>query len=254
VESTIAAGVQVTSTGDYIYQSDLSDLPETSLIDEQGQPLGGGCVFASSGSGAAAVDGPRVVAMEEVSFNPSTCMRRIAVAEYPVDQAPQAVKELMVQSSEGEIVVEQGSLQLPGLAPQANKTYKATLNSYIKDPVGLHTTETWATVKWTADSKKVYSASYTHKYGMIDLTGWKLKTNHNYHGVTTSYAYANTTAKMQNNTFCKLLGVWQPTTYGEHNKTYVKGLPNGGWAWEDAMYKHGGCDWMLSYGRTFTKP
>jgi hypothetical protein len=218
-----------------------------------GSLVDGDCVLEVSGYKSA--DSDTVEVMQEIAFDPTSCTQTIAIARYARAEIPDSVKSLLSEDDETLMTVEETGLteRLPtvGLAPMATpKSYKGGLKAMIKDPIHLVTTSTKTTLSWEVSNSKIDSYSGGHTYSWLAASGWTRTANHGWQDkISSTAAYADTTADYKNSIFCWLISPGNPctTTYAKHLKTRVEGRANGAYVWSYSMTKSGGCRDLLGY-------
>lgn len=71
------------------YVFDPASLPGAVPVAQEGdRAASGACRFTGEDVGQAGADGPRITVMRELSFDPATCSRELAVASYTADTVP----------------------------------------------------------------------------------------------------------------------------------------------------------------------
>lgn len=226
--------VTVDSQGRVFYDVDLSTLPGAEVTVEQGDRTERGtCRFHTDQHGTAGT--PSVLVVTELSFDPHTCTRQLARAEYTRGAVPPSVRnEFAAHPDTATDSV--SSAPEPGFGTLA--TWSGSLKVNVEDPPQIDVTTTKSDITWTSGG----SASQTSHWGWYSPSGWGRESydyNH-YDGIT--LASVNTTAHYRNGVFCLTID-----THTYHNQTYFRGDFDGGWYWSYEVDKSGGCTGLLHY-------
>lgn len=225
------------SAGVVHYAFDPAALPGYRVVANKGQGVGGECEFVGSGSGTAGE--PSFTRATELSFDPATCERTLAVATYPAAKVPTVV----LGSTERATLVE---------AAAATASYTGYLKANVEDPPQLNVSSTRSTISWSATSSCVTSSTRSPYWYWLSGTGWSRTSGSTpSNGMNCAHAYLNTIGTFRNDAFCPGSG---NTTYTNHSKTLFEGKPAGGYYWDYAMSKSGGCSSLLHYDYDLSTP
>lgn len=231
------------------YRFDPSELPNASVVSQVGRPtITGGCAFAEEGAGGPSRGGATINVARELSFDPATCRRELAVADYSVATAPAAV---LRRAGAGDTVTATAArVGRSGrrVTAHASASYSGSLKVNVEDPPQIDVTTTKATVNWNAGGT-VTSSTHNAHWGWYSPSGWQRTNAHWSYDRSSSRAYTNVYGKYKNPVFCLTIDTWT-----EHLKTWFEGRPYGGWYWSYNVDKWGGCTALLSYERIVVHP
>ncbi|WP_448062007.1 hypothetical protein [Cellulomonas hominis] len=237
------AATYVDASGIVRYKFDTDEIPGATVRLETGNSsVDGTCSFSSSGKGSALTSGgPRLEVGAELSFDPDTCVREVAVASYPLDAAP---AELLAEvDTPAALTSEHVSQTFKGTgAVGVLATWSGSLNARVQDPVGIHVSRTEAARTWNSSG----GATNTNGWGWYTPSGWTRLT---YSTANTSTA-TNTKGTFMNLIFCNPFG----ETHTNHSRTEFRGYTSGAWDWGYDMTKSGDCSALLSYHYTAVTP
>lgn len=221
------------------YEVDLAALPGHKVEVSDGVQSGHGvCTFEESG-GTSEPGTPRVVIIVETGYDPATCRQEVAVAEYPLDAIPPEVASTYLEGVDYRALTGSGlaGSRTDAMVPSA--IYWGALDVRYKDPPGIVVTQTMAQVQWSATNSCVNAATPVHDWGWYTTSGWTRTGYTQPHSQTCSQAVVNTTGTFRNAEFCST------TTYTNHSKTRVVGMPGGAFDWSRTISKSGGCTVLL---------
>jgi hypothetical protein len=227
-------GVTVDSHGRVSYGVDLSELPGAVTTFEQGvRTERGTCSFRTDERGRAGT--PSVLIVTELSFDPNTCTRELARAEYDRGEIPASVRAKLAKDPDT-TTDSVSSTDDSGFGAMA--TWSGSLKVNVEDPPQIDVTTTRSNITWTSGG----SAWQSSHWGWYSPSGWSRQSyDHNfYDGIT--YGSVNTTAHYRNGIFCLTID-----THTYHNQTYFRGEFDGGWYWSYDVDKSGGCTALLHY-------
>jgi hypothetical protein len=234
-------GVTVDSQGRVDYNVDLSELPGAVVVTEQGVRIDDECEFKTEQEGMAG--NASVLVVTELSFDPNTCTRNLARAEYASNLVPANVRASLDKNPD---FVEDANGSYPdhgGIGTQA--TWSASLKVNVEDPPQIDVTTTHSFLTWNSRG----GSSHTSRWGWFRASGWgRVSHSHNhYNGVT--FASTNTVAHYRNGIFCATID-----THTYHDQTYWRGHFNGAWYWSYRVRKSGGCTGLLHYEYIVDRP
>ena len=219
----------------------------TRISDPAGDPAGQGCRFTVSGAGTAS--GARDTYMLEVTYDPGTCTRKLAIASYPTGGAPGSL-EADVNSSDTAGSSSAEETPFFGSRPPTGATKKyGMIQVNVEDPVQKDVNRTRSKLWWWSTSSCVTDASYSSYWYWYDPTGWSRLIKGKGHNRACAEARTQTYGKYKNNRFCLTVD-----TYVEHWQTEFKGRPSGSWAYASQIDKWGGCNQLLHYEYKISTP
>jgi hypothetical protein len=241
--STGAAAVErtyVDGSGVVHYKFDPSTMPGMTVRKEVGvRGEGASCKFDGGGSGAATESGPSIEVGAEITFDPKTCGRQLAVAKYRLDEAPDEVLSTL-EVPEGMTTKTLAETGPESAALLAN--WYGSINARVQDPVGIHVTSTTSEHTWNTGG----AVAHGNWVGWYAPTGWQ----HVSSEASNSATSTNTKGFFVNVPFCNV----SAPTYSNHSRTEFRGYTSGAWDWGYAMYKWGDCDYLLSYHYSVVTP
>lgn len=231
------AGAAAAPTGAVTYDVDLASVPGARVAVDRGTRLGdGSCRFTAGGAGKPT--GGKVRYVTELSFDPATCQRRLATADYARGAVPASVRAELAtdrRATTGKATAAAGRAAL------AAGSWSGALQVNVEDPVQINVTSTRSTLDWSYDGTTL-SADHGADWSWFTLSGWERR-DHRWTPVNTgTVASTDTYGKFRNGVFC--FGI---TTWSEHRQTYFEGRPDGTWAWSADVVKSGGCNGLLHY-------
>ncbi|HEX6355380.1 hypothetical protein [Actinophytocola sp.] len=210
----------------------------------------GTCRFESEGE-RHVDDGAVVLYFTELAYDPATCVRRMARAEYRPDEVPPAIARQLAAGSSKEAAGQhraesgqRGSAARPGV--QAVIPYTMTVQVWWEDPVYIDLTMTRSTLGWAYSTPDLllYGPSYHEAYWYwFDASGWK-RDHADYlfydDGANTG---TNTVGRFSNSSFylpviCDTVG---GTTYADHALTYAWASNYGYFGYSLYSEKSGNC-------------
>lgn len=230
--TSIDNGVTVDSDGQIHYDVDLSKIPGAEITTEHGvRTEHGSCSFHADGHGMAG--DPSVLIVTELAFDPNTCTRKLARAEYDRDAVPASVREKLTEQP---ATIDTESSTDSDIGIQAS--WSGSLKVNVEDPPQIDVTTTESELSWNSSG----GASQNSHWGWFSGSGWGRESHdHNhYDGVT--YGSIDTTAHYRNGVFCATIDAH---TY--HDQTYFRGHFDGEWYWSYEVDKSGGCTGLLHY-------
>lgn len=232
----------VAENGVIHYQYDPADRPGAQMEVQQGIALRGGavCGFNASGGGSGASGYLTIV--DEVSFDPGSCVRTLSVAVYPAGNIPDVVaRELEPQAGMAyDTATESGNLPASKADAAVLATWYQRLSAWVGDPIGIHVSETKIGRTWSSSG----SWSNNYEWGWYSPTGW-YRTSQNTTGTST---IGDTRGSFENWAF----GAQNERTNTYHTKTMLTTSSSGAWTWGYTMNKTGeGADSLLSYHYAF---
>lgn len=240
---------QVASTQESVvrYSVNLDDLPGAQVLAQTGARADdGSCTFTDEGSGKASEQG-RVLVITELSFDPETCVRELARAEYGRDLLPASVAAKVEPPASPDRTTEDSEQVLtPGGRPPktaaAVREYVGSLKVNVEDPPQRDVTTTKSNLRWSNTGSRLNTSHHSAHWGWFSLTGWRRTNAHWSYDNNGSRAYTDTYGKYRNGSFCATIDTWT-----EHRQTYFEGRPYGGWRWSYNVKKWGGCSGLLHY-------
>jgi hypothetical protein len=276
-----AAADVTTVDGPVQYKVTLNELPGAQIYEQTGARTDdGACVFTESGSGPVSGGQGRVLVIKEISFDPNTCTRDLARADYPLQAPPASVAKTLSEqgladnkpcseedpeTSHGESC-RQASLtpgkptiyetENPSISGEnqlaAGKVYRGSIEVRVEDPVNLPVTKTRSTVSMTSRGFSTHGAHWNWLW----VTGWRLKHSFWSHGNNGRVAYTDTVGTFINDTFCQLPPPPIPPleTETDHNKTYFEISTDVYWKWNYNVTKRGACAVLLHFDKTIVTP
>ena len=227
-------------TGAVAYAVDLGSVPGARVSVDRGARQGdGSCRFTAGGTGRPA--GGRVRYVTELSFDPATCERRLATADYARGAVPAAVRARL--ATDRQTAGAAGRRASAAAAPRtaAAGSWSGALQVNVEDPVQINVTSTRSTLDWSYDGTTL-SADHGAGWGWFALSGWERRDHRWTPTNTGTVASTDTYGKFRNGVFC--FGI---TTWTEHKLTYFEGRPDGTWTWSADVVKSGGCNGLLHY-------
>ena len=229
------------------YIFDPASLPgAVRTVQDGDRATAGACRFTDADLGRAGTAGPLITVMRELSFNPATCSRELAVASYTTETVP-ARYAAEFQDVAGATDTESASTAGDGISPQA-VVYIGRLKVNVEDPAQIDVTSTQSDVNWSAGSC-VTSSDHTAHWGWYSPSGWQRTNAWWAYDRSCSRAYTNTYGRYKNTKFCLTID-----THSEHRKTWFEGRPYGSWYWSYDVEKWGGCSGLLHYEYLVTTP
>jgi hypothetical protein len=229
------------------YVFDPASLPGAVPVAQEGdRAASGACRFTGEDVGQAGADGPRITVMRELSFDPATCSRELAVASYTADTVP-AGYAAELRDVVGSTATESASTAGDGTSPQV-VVYIGRLKVNVEDPAQIDVTSTKSDIDWSGGSC-VTSSSHAAHWGWYSPSGWQRTNAWWAYDRSCSRAYTNTYGKYKNTKFCLTID-----THSEHRKTWFEGRPYGRWYWAYDVEKWGGCSGLLHYEYLVTTP
>lgn len=239
-------GVTVDSAGRVRYNVDLSQLPGAVLLTEQGTwGAGKTCSFHTEQRGKAGT--AKVLIITEVSFDPTTCSRQVARAEYDRDKVPASVRaKLDSKPDTTDSARKTDSAALPpsdsnGDRARVMNPWSGSLKVNVEDPPQIDVTTTKSYLTWSNDGTYLHS-NHEAEWGWFTASGWNRESYNWSYDNNGLYAYTDTTAHYRNGIFCLTID-----THTYHNQTYFEGWYDGYWYWSYSVDKSGGCTALLHY-------
>jgi hypothetical protein len=255
-ESAISPRTQsvVTDEGVVRYGVNLDELPGAQVYEQTGARTDDGrCMFTDSGSGEASGPG-RVLVITEMSFDPNTCVRELAQAEYTRDALPASAAARIEPPATSDTQQDSEQARTPA-GPGGDSArdpaviqYLGSLKVNVEDPPQKDVTTTKSSLRWW-NSGSTLNARHNAHWGWYSPTGWRRTNQHWSYDNNGSRAYTDTYGKYRNGSFCGSIDTWS-----EHNQTYFEGRPQGGWRWSYKVHKWGGCSGLLHYEYIVEKP
>jgi hypothetical protein len=231
------------------YEFDPAELPNARVVSQAGRPtITGGCTFSEEDSGGPSKGGATMNVARELSFDPATCRRELALADYSVSSAPAAVLQRSTLGEDVTASPARASRVGRRVTAHVSAAYSGSLKVNVEDPPQIDVTTTKATVNWNAGAT-VTSSTHNAHWGWYSPSGWR-RTNASWsYDRNSSRAYTNVYGKYKNPVFCLTIDTWT-----EHKKTWFEGRPRGGWYWSYSVDKWGGCNGLLHYERIVVHP
>jgi hypothetical protein len=230
------------------YTVNLADLPGAQVFAQTGvHTEDGRCTFTDEGSGPASGYG-RVLVITELSFDPETCDRQLAWAEYRRDALPPSVAAKVELPASSDRTSEEFKQTIPLGGSSQNRSgaavreYLGSIKVNVEDPPQLDVTTTKSSLRWSNSGSRLNTSYHTAYWDWLSQTGWRRTNAHWNYGNNGSRAYTDTYGKYRNGAFCATVDTWT-----EHKKTYFEGRPYGGWKWSYSVQKWGGCSGLLHY-------
>ncbi|MFL6130363.1 MAG: hypothetical protein ACJ73E_15025 [Mycobacteriales bacterium] len=244
-EARVVGGTTVGADGIYRYRVDLAQIPGARVSTERGiVQATGACRFADSARGRPSGHG-RVRYVTEISFDPATCSRQLATAEYPRDAVPPAVRAKLASPGQTTAKATKPSSRTGPTGPTGGVSTLASwfgsLKVNVEDPVQIDVTTTKSDLGWSYNGTTL-TGSHTAHWGWYSPSGWSRNAYHWNYGNNGYYAYTDTYGKYRNGTFCFTIDTWT-----EHLQTYFEGWYDGYWYWSYRVDKWGGCTALLHY-------
>ncbi|GAA2115237.1 hypothetical protein GCM10009802_15140 [Streptomyces synnematoformans] len=250
----LANGTVVAPDGEVHYDVDLSGLPGAEVVRESGKSLGnGGCTFQEEGRGHASEPG-RVLVSTEVSFDPNTCTREVARADYPRNNLPESVQRKVDAQAPGGVEESASKktkltdAQRRSAGAAAGGPWSGSIKVNVEDPPQIDVTTTKSMLTWSTDSAYLYS-DHSSEWGWYSPTGWERKEDFYAFINDGNVAWTNTIGKYRNGAFCLTIDTWT-----HHKETLFEGWYDGSWYWSYEVDKWGGCTALLSYERIVVTP
>lgn len=214
----------------------------------------GTCLFDTEGR-RHVDEGPAVLFLTELSYDPVRCRRTMAEVRYRPNQVPPAIAERLAagdsDGGKGREAIEKGQRQPKravddGARVAAVIPYTLSVQVWWEDPVYIDLTMTRATVGWayTTPDYLLYGPSYHEAYWYwFDTSGWQ---RNSYNHLFYNDGYLNGTnvvGQFSNPSFylpiiCNGSG---QTTYAAHNLTYAWAANYGYYGWALQSEKSGNC-------------
>ncbi|MCB1280477.1 MAG: hypothetical protein KDB18_03035 [Salinibacterium sp.] len=220
------------------YQFDPVELPGAIVRVDAGTSTDGSCQFTGTGSGSAK-DAPTIEVGSELTFDPATCTRQIAVGKYELSNAPASVLATL-NIPKG--MITDSVIDTAASAQAALSNWYGMMNARVQDPIGIHVSETEAEHTWNSGGV----VSHHNRWGWYSPTGWSRTSSST---LNTSIA-TNTRGTFQNIIFCNPFAA----TYTNHSRTEFRGYTSGLWDWCYTMSKSGDCAELLSYHYSVIAP
>jgi hypothetical protein len=247
----ITAGWIVAAENDNVvhYEVNLDELPGAQVYVQTGTRTAEGmCTFTDEGTGQANGKG-RVLVITEVSFDPQTCVRELAWAEYARDALPAMVaakveapvaSDMMQQDAQQALTPSESATE-DAQAPTAVQ-YIGSLKVNVEDPPQRDVTTTKSSLRWSNTGSRLNTSYHQAHGGWFSPTGWRRTNAHWSYDNNGVRAYTDTYGKYRNGSFCATIDTWT-----EHRQTYFEGRPYGRWRWSYNVQKWGGCSGLLHY-------
>jgi hypothetical protein len=231
------------------YEFDPAELPSASVVSQVGRRImTGGCTFTEEGAGPRSRGGAIISVARELSFDPASCRRELAVADYPVAVAPEAVRRRAAAGDTVTASAARAGRSGRRVTARSSASYSGSLKVNVEDPPQIDVTTTKASVTWNAGGT-VTSSTHNAHWGWYSPSGWQRTNAWWSYDRNSSRAYTNVYGKYKNPVFCFTIDTWT-----EHKKTWFEGRPYGGWYWSYSVDKWGGCTALLSYERIVVHP
>lgn len=235
-----------TDKGMVRYPVNLTDLPGAQVLVQTGARVDdGSCTFTDEGSGKASEEG-RVLVITELSFDPETCTRELARAEYRRDLLPASVAAKVEQPASPDRTEDSEQVLTPSGRQReraaAVREYVGSLKVNVEDPPQIDVTTTKSSLRWSNAGSRLNRSYHQTHWGWYSPTGWRRTNAHWSYDNNGSRAYTDTYGKYRNGSFCATIDTWT-----EHSRTYFEGRPYGGWRWSYNVKKWGGCSGLLHY-------
>jgi hypothetical protein len=196
--------------------------------------------------------GPVVLYFTELAYDPATCVRRMARAEYRPDEVPPALAKQLAagtdEQSAGQHRTESGQRGSAARSgTQAVIPYALIVQVWWEDLVNIDLTMTRSTLGWAYSTPDLllYGPSYHEAYWYwFDTSGWR-RDAYDYlfydDGANTG---TNTVGRFSNPSFylpviCDTIG---GTTYADHALTYAWASNYGYFGYSLYSEKSGNCD------------
>jgi hypothetical protein len=246
---TTGWAVAAENEGVVYYTVNLDELPGAQVYEQIGaRTADGRCTFTDGGTGQASGHG-RVLVITEVSFDPKTCVRELARAEYAREALPASVAAKVelpassdtTQRDSQQILTPTGPAMEETQAP-ATVQYLGSLKVNVEDPPQIDVTTTKSSLRWSNTGSHLNTSYHDAHWGWYSPSGWRRTNAHWSYDNNGSRAYTDTYGKYRNGSFCATIDTWT-----EHRKTYFEGRPYGGWSWSYNVQKWGGCSGLLHY-------
>jgi hypothetical protein len=237
-------GVTVDSEGRVRYNVDLMELPGATISAEKGvRTAKGSCTFDTEQRGKAGK--AKVLIVTEISYDPTTCSREVARAEYDRNALPASVRAKIDArpdtSDENSETDKTAKAQTAVATAAAGGPWSGSLKVNVEDPPQIDVTTTKSYLTWSTDDVYLYS-DHKAEWGWFTGSGWGRESYNWTHDNNGWYAYTDTTAHYRNGVFCLTID-----THTYHNQTYFEGWYDGYWYWSYQVDKSGGCTDLLHY-------
>jgi hypothetical protein len=235
-----AGAAEPTAAGVHRYEVDLARLPGATVSVQQGvRQAGGACRFSGGGHGRPSGSG-KVRYVTEVSFDPATCSRQLATADYPRSAVPASVRAKLVSARRTTATAGKPT-RTAGPTTAAAGSWSGGLQVNVEDPVQINVTSTRSTLAWSYDGTTL-AATHGAEWGWFTPSGWQRRAYRWTPANTGTVASTDTYGMYRNGVFCFTIDTWT-----EHRKTLFEGRPDGSWAWSYEVDKWGGCNSLLHY-------
>ena len=239
--STRVDKTYVDATGVVHYVYDPADRPGARYEVERGSQSAKGCSFYVEGTGSGQTG--HITIVDEVSYDPATCVRTVSVATYPVEAVPAAVEAEFAPQAGVEYERASQTGQTARIGGASSNVILASwwqkLSAWVSDPIGIHVTETKIARSW--NSSGGWHNDYT--WGWYSPSGWSRTSS----GTTGNSTTGDTRGSYINWAF----GAQNEATYSDHTRTKLTTNSSGGWDWGYTMNKYGEADELLSYHYAF---
>lgn len=179
------SAAQAAKDGVVQYSVNLDDLPGAQTFVQAGaRGDDGRCTFTDEGSGQASGHG-RVLVFTELSFDPGTCVRELARAEYAREAVPASVAaKLELPASSGRTAEDAVRVVTPG-RPSPGETGAAAVREYVgslkvnvEDPPQRDVTTTKSDLRWSNTGSRLNASHHQAHWGWFSPTGWRRTNAH----------------------------------------------------------------------------
>ncbi|MDM4764397.1 hypothetical protein QT381_15460 [Galbitalea sp. SE-J8] len=239
-DTEVVTEAYIDASGVVHYPFDPAALPGASIVTQNGLTSRvGDCSFNATGSDSAS-EGPTLTVGQEVTFDPATCTRELALVTYPLSDVP-AVVSATLEPEDG--WVQEEATASSGEVSGRATTWFASLNARVQDPVGIHVSSTTTERTWSSTG----TWNNVHRWGWYTPTGWSRLSNSQ---VDTS-TVGDTLGTFRNVAFCNPFAA----TDTNHSRTRLQtSSASGGVTWGYTMNKSGDCSELLSYHYSLITP
>lgn len=244
------------------YAVNLDELPGAQVYVQTGaRTADGGCTFTGGGTGQANGHG-RVLVITELSFDPKTCVRELAQAEYAREALPASVAaKVELPASSDTTQRDSQQILTPG-GPATEETqafavveYLGSLKVNFEDPPQIDVTTTKSSLRWSNTGSRLNTSYHNAHWNWYSPSGWRRSNASWSYDNNGSRAYTDTYGRYYNAPFCTIVTQRPaPPTWTEHLKTYFEGRPYGAWSWSYNVRKWGGCNGLLHYEHIVETP
>ncbi|MFH1330695.1 MAG: hypothetical protein ABIJ48_08630 [Actinomycetota bacterium] len=196
-----------------------------------------GCEFSGSMDSAQAPKLDGVIYVErEIGFSFDKCSQTLEGAWLPVGVATDAglLDEDASSTSES----------LDGPAAATSYEYQGFMRGHTTDPVGIYVAKTYSNEQWSWSGSCATAWNRWSSWTPFILSGWSTYSS-SYYFMGSCDRGLHTYGLYRNGTFCLSIDAWT-----EHTVEFKATGDPASWAsW--ALYKWGGCSWLLSTGHWY---